>query len=541
MLPGKALVDAAGVALGVDQQVLGAGGEAQRRARHRFAGLDLVRPPGGRGARRAGPRERGLGAEASRAVDAAQQHLQQVDGAAGMEAVGMRRYAAHRVHRDRPADHLVVLAPGPVRPGHVQLDFLLEGGVRQFGGDAADGVGRHAGLVLDHVGRVLRLQVTLGHQFEGRPTNGAVFQREAAAERGRDVGQQGVDGRVGVAVPGQRLAVRVAQEQAVLRVARFVAHQPGGVGVAHQELEVDFLRLDQFVDQSHHEQAVGAGPDADPFVGDRRVARAHRVDRHELGVFAALQQAEAGLDRVGVVVLGDAEHHEVAREVPVGLTELPERAADGVQAGGRHVDRTETAVGCVVRRAELGGPERGQRLALVAAGEEGQFARVVLADIAQPLGGECQRLVPGNRLVLAAAARSDALERFGEPRRRQVLHDARGALAAQHALVDGVVGVPLDVTHLPVAHVHADTAAAGTHVTGGFVDFVGDFGGGVYSFLGEEGHARIPAVLPGAGESIHLSILANGNKIAGAMNQLLNRDRKTPSAAGPGRPARTGP
>ena len=47
----------------------------------------------------------------------------------------------------------------------------------------------------------------------------------------------------------------------------------------------------QLVDQRRHEQAVGAGLDADPFVGDGVVAGAHRVDRHDLDA-ALLQLAE---------------------------------------------------------------------------------------------------------------------------------------------------------------------------------------------------------------------------------------------------------
>src|SRR3546814_5171790 len=80
--------------------------------------------------------------------------------------------------------------------------------------------------------------------------------------------------------------------------------------------------------------------------------------------------------------------------VPVGLAELPERAADRIDAGGRHVDRAEAAVGREVRRAELLRPEAGERLALIAAGEEGEPLRVARAHLRQPGGGELQRLVP---------------------------------------------------------------------------------------------------------------------------------------------------
>ena len=97
----------------------------------------------------AGLRVGRLVAEAAGAIDRAQQDLQHVQDAAGVEAVGVGRDAAHGVHADRPADHLLVAAAGPVGPGDVERDLLLEGGVRQLGGDAADGGGGDAGLLGD--------------------------------------------------------------------------------------------------------------------------------------------------------------------------------------------------------------------------------------------------------------------------------------------------------------------------------------------------------------------------------------------------------
>ena len=83
--------------------------------------------------------------------------------------------------------------------------------------------------------------------------------------------------------PAQRVAIGVAGEQAVVRAARVVDHQPVRVRVAHQVVEVDAVGPEQFMHQGEGEQAVGAGTDADPFVGDRAVAGAHRVDRDDLG------------------------------------------------------------------------------------------------------------------------------------------------------------------------------------------------------------------------------------------------------------------
>src|SRR3546814_11295725 len=94
--------------------------------------------------------------------------------------------------------------------------------------------------------------------------------------------------------------------------------------------------------------------------------------------------------------LGDPEQHEIAGVVPVGLTELPERAADAVEAGGRHVHRAEAAVGSEVRRAALRRPPAGQRLALVAAGEEREATGATTACGAPPARRSEERRVGQN-------------------------------------------------------------------------------------------------------------------------------------------------
>ena len=155
------------------------------------------------------------------------------------------------------------------------------------------------------------------------------------------------------------------------------------VRVAHQVIQIDAVAAQQFVDQREREQAVGAGADADPFVGDRAVAGAYRIDRDDLGA-ARLQFAQADLDRVGVVVFGHAPEHQIAGVFPVGFAEFPETAADAVQPARGHVHRAETALRGVVHGAELLRPPAGERLRLVAAGEEGEFVGVALADRLQP-------------------------------------------------------------------------------------------------------------------------------------------------------------
>src|SRR5215468_10315401 len=129
-------------------------------------------------------------------------------------------------------------------------------------------------------------------------------------------------------------------------------------------------------------------------------------------------------------------------------------------------------MGGIVGRAELLCPPAGQGLALIAAGEEGELAWVGLPDLAEPVDRCGERVVPGNRLELAGAAWADAPERRRQPRRRVVVHDPCRSLGAQHALVDRMRSVALDVADAAVAQVHVDPAAAGTHVAGRLLHLV---------------------------------------------------------------------
>ncbi len=205
-----------------------------------------------------------------------------------------------------------------------------------------------------------------------------------------------------------------------------------------------------------------------------------------------------------IVILGDAEDHEELGAVPVGLAEFPEGAAHRVDAGGGHVDRTEPAMRGVIRGAIGLRPPACEALALVAAGEEGEPFRGGVADRLQPFGGEGQRLFPADFREFSGAAGAGAFERRAQPRRRVVLHDARRALGAEHALVDGMVPVALDIADLAAFDVHVDAAATGAHVAGGLADLVGNGGREVdlglihrglsSSFLAKAGHGR--AVFP---------------------------------------------
>ena len=63
------------------------------------------------------PWKRRLVAEGTGRIDCAQQQLQQMDGTAGLESIGMGADAAHGMHGDRPCFHAFVVFAGAVGPG----------------------------------------------------------------------------------------------------------------------------------------------------------------------------------------------------------------------------------------------------------------------------------------------------------------------------------------------------------------------------------------------------------------------------------------
>ena len=314
------------------------------------------------------------------------------------------------------------------------------------------------------------------HRLHATP----VPQRELAVQR--RIGAFGVrrHGPIRNAVPPQRVAIVL---RGAIRVGRQfgAAHQEAeivgvlvevdelpGIREAREELAVEEPERHELVDEGEQQRAVGAGTDRHPLVGDGRVAGTDRIDRDEAPA-VALELRDRDLQRIRMVILRRADHHEEPCAVEVGAAELPERPADRVDHPGRHVDRAETSVRRVVGRAELPGEEPRQRLHLVATREHRELLRVGGADAPEALLQHPVGLVPTHLDELARAALRARLahEWLREPGRRILLHDPRAALGADHPLVDRMIRVPLDVADFAVPHVHADAAAAGAHVAGG--------------------------------------------------------------------------
>lgn len=107
-------------------------------------------------------------------------------------------------------------------------------------------------------------------------------------------------------------------------------------------------------------------------------------------------------------------------------------------------------MGGVVGGAELLGERAGEGLHLVATGEEGELLEVGGTQVGRAVGEELEGLIPGDDLeVQVPRSAPAAAAGAGSAAPRVLLHD-RGALGADDALVQGVVGVALDVAHLAV-------------------------------------------------------------------------------------------
>jgi hypothetical protein len=87
-------------------------------------------------------------------------------------------------------------------------------------------------------------------------------------------------------------------------------------------------------------------------------------------------------------------------------------------------------MGSEVDRAEGLRKKGGERLRLIPTGKEGELIGIGLADAAQAICRNRQRLVPADLGKLAGAAGPDSLQWRTKPSRRQDIHDPCRSLGA---------------------------------------------------------------------------------------------------------------
>ena len=312
---------------------------------------------------------RGFETETTGDFDGAEQDLQDMQRATGLEAVGVRRNTAHGVEADGATCHFAMGLAAEIGPLLIQLKAFLKRHSRDLVGDTANALCGNTATLSDGFGRVFLGHVSLCHQVEHGLVRDARMSMRGGKIRAHALLIERCE-LACVAINDQLFARLVPHQQTCLSV-----HQHRSVGVLREILKVDLTRLHQLMHKREDEQTVGAGRDADPFVCNRVIARADRVHADDLGT-AFLDFADAHLDGVTVVIFGHAKEHEQLGVVPIRLTKFPERAAHRVDASSGHVHGTKATMCRIVWRAKVLRPEGCERLRLITTCEERQFLRV---------------------------------------------------------------------------------------------------------------------------------------------------------------------
>ena len=166
-----------------------------------------------------------------------------------LEAIGMCGNAAHCMHRNRAADDLVVTLARHVGPGLVDNNFFFKRDAGDFGGQIADRLCGNAGLAGNRFRRVIGHKIFLRHQFQHwhslfTGTNcTAIRQSDRTGHARCDIFCLGRLHRA-VGDQHQRGAVAIARNQTMILVAQGLHHQPGGVGIAIEIIQIDFAQAE---------------------------------------------------------------------------------------------------------------------------------------------------------------------------------------------------------------------------------------------------------------------------------------------------------
>ena len=164
-----------------------------------------------------------------------------MDQPAGVKTVGMGRDAAHGVHRDRAAGHFDVAFARPIRPRLIERNGLVESGLGKFTSNAANCFGGNTGFDCGPFRRIVRTKIAFRHQNERWHGCAPVWQPVLTRERRLRRPAHGADESARLAISAQRMPGRVAREKSVFGRTGRADHQPAGVGVAGEIVEIDAL------------------------------------------------------------------------------------------------------------------------------------------------------------------------------------------------------------------------------------------------------------------------------------------------------------
>ena len=448
-----------------------------------------------------------------------------MQSAGGLKAVRMGRNPAHGVKRHRPPRHGCMEIATKIRPGLLNLNRLLKRHVRQFSSQSPDTIRRNATARSHRFGGIVIRQIFLSHMLKHRPV--ALICRPQIRLHAFAIPRRR---RAGSAINHKGLAFGVLRDQPFFRP--IFHHQQRRIGVAREILQIDLARLQQAMDQRQDQQPIRPRCDAQPVIGHSIIPGANRVNANHPRA-ARLQLAQPDFDRVAVMIFRHPKQHEQLGALPIGRAKLPERTADGVNPARRHVHRTKPTMRRIIRRAKRLRPPTGKALRLIAPGEKRQLFGGCFAQWLHPGHRQSQSLIPGNLLKRAGPTRPHPLQRRAQPRRRRHLHDTARALGTEHALVDRMVAIALDIADPALFQMHIDAAAAGAHIAGGLADFVRNRGRGV--------NLRLNSHLPPLRLTVNLDGSFSPNKPdcdTPLRHSPQSRKNFRPSAGNPEKPTR---
>ena len=238
-----------------------------------------------------------------------------------------------------------MLIAAEICPGLIKLEGFIKSDPRQVCGNGPDTISGNAAAFGNIFRRIFIRQITLGQMLEYRAmpfVSGGQIWRDAFGIKSHRF--------LGFAVNNQKLAISAAQQHAFVWPLSAV-HQCRRIGQLREIIQIHFASFEQQMHHGEDKQSICAGCNADPFVGNRIVTCADRIDANHLRT-TFLQPPQTHFDRVAVVIFGHAEEHEQFCALPIRLSELPKSTAHGVNAPSGHIHRAKAAMGCIVWRAK---------------------------------------------------------------------------------------------------------------------------------------------------------------------------------------------
>ena len=153
------------------------------------------------------------------------------------------------MHRYRPANHFFMAFALPIGPGLFDGDLFGKGSLGQIRRQLPDTRCRNTNSIRHCFRRIGIIKIGLGHQHKGRHRNTAIGQLDLALQMTFRASRIMRYSLAGGAVDHLRLAISIAQEQPVIRLAGVANDQPGCIRITAEIININIAGQHQFADQ----------------------------------------------------------------------------------------------------------------------------------------------------------------------------------------------------------------------------------------------------------------------------------------------------